>query len=55
MKEHKLLSLEEGIDELGKELKKRQLIAFVGSGMSIAPPSNLPDWDTFIDEFITLI
>ncbi|MEM6844642.1 MAG: SIR2 family protein [Bacteroidota bacterium] len=52
MSKNNLLGLQEGIAELKKELKKKQLIAFVGSGMSIREPSNLPNWDTFIQQFI---
>lgn len=48
----KILTLDEGIVELKKELKKKQLIAFIGSGMSIKPPSNLPTWDKFMFNFI---
>ena len=52
VKPPKILNLTEGITELKKELEKGQLITFVGSGMSIKPPSNLPDWDNFIMKFI---
>ena len=47
-----MLSLQEGIVALKKELKNKRLIVFVGSGMSISAPSNLPDWDKFIEAFI---
>jgi hypothetical protein len=47
-----MLDLQQGISALKKELSKGRLIVFVGSGMSIAEPSNLPDWDTFIELFI---
>jgi hypothetical protein len=47
-----MLNLEQGITALKKELNERRLIVFVGSGMSISPPSNLPDWDGFISGFI---
>ena len=46
-------NLKEGIAALKTELKNNRLIIFVGSGMSIGPPSNLPDWDHFIQEFIS--
>jgi hypothetical protein len=45
-------TLDQGIDELKKELAKNKLIIFVGSGVSIDPPSGLPTWDGLIDEFI---
>lgn len=47
-----MLDLQQGIIALKKELTKGRLIVFVGSGMSIAAPSSLPDWDTFIEKFI---
>jgi len=47
-----MLSLNKAINDL-KELKeKEKLIIFVGSGMSVPPPSNLPTWDGFLNEFI---
>ena len=49
-----MLSLDEGIEKISNEMKKRRLIVFVGSGISIPAPSNLPDWDGFISEFIKL-
>jgi hypothetical protein len=49
-----MLNLNEGIEKLSSEMKKRRLIVFVGSGISIPPPSNLPDWDGFVTEFIQL-
>jgi hypothetical protein len=45
-------ALDEGIDELKKEIGKSKLIIFVGSGISISPPSGLPTWDGLIDKFI---
>ena len=47
-----MLNLHEGITALKKELKRKRLIVFVGSGMSIPSPSRLPDWDNFILRFI---
>ncbi len=47
-----MLNLDEGIEKLSSEMKKRRLVVFVGSGISIPPPSNLPDWDGFVTEFI---
>jgi hypothetical protein len=49
-----MLNLEDGIERISNEMKKRRLIVFVGSGISIPAPSNLPDWDGFITEFILL-
>jgi hypothetical protein len=49
-----MLNLDEGIEKISSEMKKRRLIVFVGSGISIPAPSNLPDWDGFITEFIKL-
>jgi hypothetical protein len=49
-----MLNLSEGIERISSEMHKRRLIVFVGSGISIPPPSNLPDWDGFITEFIQL-
>lgn len=49
-----MLNLNEGINKISSEMKKRRLVVFVGSGISIPPPSNLPDWDGFITEFIQL-
>lgn len=47
-----MLDLQQGITALKKELIRKRLIVFVGSGMSIGKPSNLPDWDKFIEAFI---
>jgi len=49
-----MLNLDDGIERISNEMKKRRLIVFVGSGISIPDPSNLPDWDGFITEFIHL-
>ena len=47
-----MLNLDEGIERISVEIKRRRLIVFVGPGISIPPPSNLPDWDGFVTEFI---
>jgi hypothetical protein len=49
-----MLNLDEGIDRISSELKKNRFIVFDGSGISMPEPSNLPDWDGFITEFIQL-
>ena len=48
----RMLNLDEGIERISFEIKRRKLIVFVGPGISIPPPSNLPDWDGFVTEFI---
>jgi hypothetical protein len=47
-----MLDLEEGIAKLSQELAHNRLVVFVGSGISIPPPSNLPTWEGFIESFI---
>jgi len=47
-----MLNLDEGIERISSEMRKRRLIVFVGPGISIPPPSNLPDWDGFVTEFV---
>ena len=47
-----MLDLHDGIEKISGEMKKRRLIVSVGPGISIPPPSNLPDWDGFVTEFI---
>ena len=49
-----MLNLNEAIEKISNEMTKRRLVVFVGSGISIPPPSNLPDWDGFVTEFIQL-
>ena len=47
-----MLTLDQGISSLSDELKHKRLVVFVGSGMSMLDPSNLPDWKGFINDFI---
>jgi len=47
-----MLSLNKAIQELKKLKENEKLIIFVGSGMSVPSPSNLPTWDGFLNEFI---
>jgi hypothetical protein len=43
---------DEGLLELVPLIKAGKLIIVTGSGISIAPPSNLPDWDGLLRGFI---
>ncbi len=47
-----MLSIADGIKELEPLIKQGKLIIFVGSGVSIPPPANLPTWDELIQRFI---
>jgi len=44
--------LGQGLVELKKELASKKLLIFVGSGVSVAPPSGLPTWDGLMNKFI---
>lgn len=46
------LTFDEGLAQLGSLLQKRRLLVMAGSGVSIPPPSSLPDWDSLLVQFI---
>ena len=48
-----MLTLDQGISSLSHELEHKRLVVFVGSGMSKLDPSNLPDWEGFVNAFIS--
>lgn len=45
-------SLSDGVKALGQNLVDERLMIMVGSGMSVAHPSNLPDWDGLLKAFV---
>jgi hypothetical protein len=47
-----MLEIDEATDILCNLARNQQLIIFVGSGISIPPPSSLPKWDAFLESFI---
>ena len=48
-----MIELDDGIEKLKALRAEDKLILFVGSGMSVPPPSSLPTWEGFLDEFIS--
>src|SRR5687767_3372706 len=46
------LTVDEGLNELVPLIQRGKLIIVAGSGISVAPPSELPDWDGLLRSFI---
>lgn len=47
-----LISTADALARLGPLLKRGKLILVAGSGISITPPSSLPNWDDLLKQFI---
>lgn len=47
-----MISIDDAIDDLRKLKRDGKLIIFVGSGMSVPKPTDLPTWDGFLKSFI---
>ena len=48
-----MIEIAEGINKLKTLKSDGKLILFVGSGISVPAPSNLPTWEGFLDDFIS--